>query len=774
MTIGQRNRAAGVLWCVLAAALWASGPARAGEGDETADSGEAATQPADSAETGEAATKPAESGGSNLLPTPKSIALAGGEMKLTPESRIVAGEASLEPLAHIVSGEIRLVTNLRLAVVKGEARPGDIVLKIDPKLRADADIVAVQKKDGKQQVVRTRDFAHTIVVADTAVVTGWDYRAVCEGTATILQALAVKEGKVSLAKMTVKDWPYADYTGTMIDAARQWIPPDAVKFTIEACRFWKIRYVQMHFSDDHAYTFGSKAFPTLGKKNWPISDGIIARCYTWEEMRDLEAYAVARGVTIVPELETPGHSGAMARCRPDYFSGPGCMPMASEKLYEGLDKIMGEMCSIFRATPYFHIGCDEANTGGVGNTPAEKEYMKKHTLPGDDHPLNDAWQIYIMHVIRMKQLCQKYGKMPIAWEGMPADKRIKDDIVIMTWYSAKCASEVEQQGWTVITVPWFTGPIQTWNIFYANDHIYQRTTNVLGAQRPMWQMSEYSLHESYVPSLCERQERTWGPDNEWGAEAGYRARMARSTERMFQVAAPIRVKPEGAKILGVSDGLKGWIAYSGAMRLRLTAANPAGCRIHYTLDGSDPSPRSPVYTGPMAMQQNFRLNAALFQEGRMLGSVTRVKYEWRGRVDHRIPDRRPVHEGQSAGQQTLRHSLRARDDRPGGLEALEGAGHNAVDLRADAQGRQPLRVHAGAGLVGRRPQRHAPGRQRRRREGVVQRQGRPPGQQGPELQRRPRQGSRGPEAGVEYPPAQGHPGQGRMGRPDAHRRARRQ
>jgi len=572
---------------------------------------------------------PAQGADMNLLPTPKSITVADGEMPLTAASRIVAGEASLEPLAAILSDEIWMITNLKLAVAAGEARPGDIVLRIDPKLRADADIVAVQKKDGKQQVVRTRDFAHTIAVGDTAVVTGWDYRAVCEGTATILQAITLQDGKASLPKMTIKDWPHADYTGTMIDAARQWIPPDCIKFTIEACRFWKIRYVQIHFSDDHAYTFGSRIFPELGNRNRRISEGIIARCYTQDEMRDLEAYAVARGVTIVPELETPGHAGAMARSRPDIFKGPGCMPMASEKLYEALDKLVGEMCGIFKSSPYFHIGCDEAATGYVGRTPAEKEYMKKHTLPGDDHPLNDAWQVYIMHVIRMKQLCQKYGKIAIAWEGLASDKRIKDDIIVMTWYSRGFASEMEAQGWNVITVPWFTGPVPKWNMYYANDHIYQRTTNVLGAQRPMWQMSEFSMLGGYVPGLCERQERTWGPDNEWGEEAQYRQRMARSTERMFQVAAPVKVVTEGGKILGVADGLKGWIGYTGPIRVRLLAPLPGGRQIRYTLDGKEPTMQSPLYTGPLIMNKTFRLNAAVFHRTGMLGSVTRVKYESR-------------------------------------------------------------------------------------------------------------------------------------------------
>ncbi len=567
--------------------------------------------------------------GIDLLPTPKSITADGGEMALTAKSRIVAADPSLEPLAAILSDEILLVTNMKLAPAKGEAKPGDIVLKLDPTIRADAEIVAVQTKDGKPQVVRTRDFAHTITVGDKAVVTGWDYRAAAEGTVTILQAITGKEGKYALPKMTVKDWPHADYTGTMIDAARQWIPPDCVKFTIEACRFWKIRYLQMHFSDDHAYTFESKIFPELGNSNWQISDGIVARCYTQEELKDLEAYAVARGVTIVPELETPGHYGAMARSRPDIFDGPGCMPMASEKLYEALDKLVGEMCSIFKSSPYFTIGGDECNFDNVESWPGAAEYMAAHTLPKDDHPLNDAWQVYIMHVFRMQDICRKYGKFTIAWDGFAADSRLKDGMAVMSWYWPKNAADQERVGWTLISVPWFMEPLPEWNIYNANGHRFKRTSNILGAQRPMWQMSEYSLLRDYVPGLSERQERTWGADNVM--EEGYRTnRMARSKERMLKVAAPVQVIAEGEKLMGVADGLKGWLGFSGTVTVKLVAAPmPDGAKIHYTLDGTDPTPQSPEYTKPMTTNQTFALKAALFKDGRILGSCNRAKFELR-------------------------------------------------------------------------------------------------------------------------------------------------
>ena len=70
---------------------------------------------------------------------------------------------------------------------------------------------------------------------------------------------------------------------------------------------FKVRYLQLHVGDDQGYSFPSKAFPKLGMKNGSCCGGIPPKVWTFKEMHDLEAYATARGVTIVPELETPGH-----------------------------------------------------------------------------------------------------------------------------------------------------------------------------------------------------------------------------------------------------------------------------------------------------------------------------------------------------------------------------------------------------------------------------------------------------------------------------------
>ena len=104
-------------------------------------------------------------------------------------------------------------------------------------------------------------------------------------------------------------------------------------------------------------------------------------------MKELVAYADARGVTIVPEFEMPGHSGAATRAIPAIFDainpesrqpvGIGCMNLSNEALYPALDTIIGEMCDVFKSSPYFHIGSDEVTSGRLSLHPGYKTFMEK-------------------------------------------------------------------------------------------------------------------------------------------------------------------------------------------------------------------------------------------------------------------------------------------------------------------------------------------------------------------------------------------------------------
>ncbi|MCY2929398.1 MAG: family 20 glycosylhydrolase [Planctomycetota bacterium] len=338
-----------------------------------------------------------------LLPTPKVLKIDGGAMPLTVESRIVATDPKLKPLADILAEEILLVTKTKPAVVAGEAKAGDIVLTINPALRADADIWTVHGQD----VVQVRDYAHTISVTDRVAIEGWDYRAVCEGTATLLQAIVLESGKASVPKMTVKDWPYSDYGAIMPDVARQYQPIGILKMAVETCRFYKIRYLHLHLSDDSAYTFPSTAYPEANSKG-----GV--KPYTLDELKDLVAYADARGVTCVPELEGPGHCTSLLDGMNGKLGNVGArtMDVINPEIYKVLDTLVGEMCDVFKSSPYFHIGGDEVEPAGYISQPHVKKYMQEHNLTGES-------SIWLPYGQNMARIVKKHGKKTIMWDGRP-------------------------------------------------------------------------------------------------------------------------------------------------------------------------------------------------------------------------------------------------------------------------------------------------------------------------------------------------------------------
>lgn len=483
--------------------------------------------------------------GLNLIPWPKSLRMGSGSLKLDRNSRIVAADKSLAPLAANLSNDLGQATGLKLTVVTEGARASDIVLKINRNLKADEPIRVLKNF----QAAYTTDGAHTLTIADQVVLEGFDYRAVAEGTATILQAVSFLDGAVSLPKLTIKDWPHADYCGVMLDVARQEHPIAVIKKIVELCHLYKVRYLHLHLTDDQGWTFPSTKFPQLGTRNVVVGHagpgGLTPKVYSLEELKGLVAYADARGVTMVPEIETPGHSGAARRSFPEVFDyvNPetkqmvdlASMNVTNEAWYAAMDTLIGEICEVFKSSPYFHFGCDEVSIGKVSLYPGYKAFMAKHGLTSD--PELEAY-----FVRQMSGMIQKHGKKAIKWEGL-ADGASKD-VIIMTWISnSGQAGGLINQGYTTITVPWdLSVPWEEWNMYICNASRLKKTDPVMGAVLVAWEQSARNQLASLRLGIPMRQERTWGPDNRF-TEKGF-AKRFNATEAL------------AAKVLGMTPETK--------------------------------------------------------------------------------------------------------------------------------------------------------------------------------------------------------------------------
>ena len=509
-------------------------------------------------------------------------------MQLTADSRIVAGEEQLRPLAEVLSGEIALLTGLKLKATTGLGRAGDVVLRIDKEVRADEQILALRNREPE----RTTDGAHAIAIDRQAVVTGFDYRATAEGSSTILQLLGQVNGGFRLPRLTIKDWPHADYCGVLLDVARQDHPIDAIKKVVQLCRLYKARYLQLHLTDDQGWTFPSTKYPQLGSKNYGAHGGVAPRVYKLEELKELVAYADARGVTLVPEFEMPGHSGAASRSLPEIFDainpeskqpvGIGCMNMSSEALYPALDTIIGEMCDVFKSSPYFHIGSDEVTSGRLSLNGGYKAFMDKHGLKNDGE-LADYFVREVCAIVK------KHGKKAIKWEGL--SNYATKDVILMCWENnSTVAGEAIARGYTTITCPWGLGvPWEEWDMYHCNASQLKRGDSVLGATLVAWEQSP-QFHINSLRNLPSRQERTWGPDNK-ATVAGFAERfqpLDAAAGKLLEMPVKPQIEADFSTSIGVCDFLDPVFALDGndATFFKSAAAPKNGD--HFTVTFKEP------------------------------------------------------------------------------------------------------------------------------------------------------------------------------------------
>jgi len=562
------------------------------------------------------ADEPAKEAQFNFVPWPQSVTAGDkGEVALTAQSRIVATDKALAPLADVLSGEIQMITGLRLAKATDAARAGDIVLATDPALTPPA--------------------AYTVAAGpDRIVVKGGGYIGVAHGTSLLLQAIVLDKGKASVPAFAVQDKPYSEYYGTMLDIARQENSMDDIKQVVEMCRLYRIRFLQFHMSDDQGWTWPSKAYPKLGTKNSAAHGGPVPRLPTLDQWKDLVKFADDRGVTIVPEIETPGHSGAARGSLPEAF-GPdvGVMNIANPNMYVAMDTIIGELADVFKSTPYIHIGCDECSVGAVANTPAGKAFMAAHKI-------TDAGDLFAWHIATMNDLVKKRGKRTIVWQDAPLTARVPKDVIVMVWHidgDNGATMDYLRSGRPVIQVTWTpcvyqpVKDVYNWNAWTKD----MSPKLMLGAQMVLWERPGWEAVPKLRYKSPPRNERVWNPFANRPYE-DFARRLEATDATLDRVLTGIVAEEKGLlQTLGAwlqeggqgseGSGILPKFSFDSTTTVALRSS-VRGAHIRCTADGKDPAESSTPYTAPIkladARADKIVLKARLFDmDGKPVGGV---------------------------------------------------------------------------------------------------------------------------------------------------------
>ena len=294
-----------------------------------------------------------------LLPQPVRVEMLGGEYRYTPTVRVVCDESIRDYVAEYL---------------KGGFGAAEVVLRVNSSRALPAEGYCLE------------------ITPRGVVVEGVDRAGVLNGFHTLLQLFPDDIYKGGFARacllpcLRITDYPVYHYRGQHLDVARTFSTVEQIKEFIKHLAHHKINTLHLHLTDDDGWRVEIKSHPRLAQEGgWRGGDSPIwsvygawgeryGGYYTQEELRELVAYADQRGVTIIPEIDLPGHSLAIGKIYPDVlcpvevdntraagYDKRNVWCVAREGNYQLLEDILGEVCAIF-PSEYIHIGGDEVDT----------------------------------------------------------------------------------------------------------------------------------------------------------------------------------------------------------------------------------------------------------------------------------------------------------------------------------------------------------------------------------------------------------------------------
>jgi len=291
---------------------------------------------------------------------------------------------------------------------------------------------------------------------------------------TIMQLSKQYENNIPCG--TIKDKPTYKVRSILIDVGRKFIPLEGLKDWVRMLSWVKMNEIHLHLNDNSwgkypGYRLESKRFPGLASK-----DGF----YTWKQIRELQDFAKLHGVTIVPELDTPGHALALTSYRPDLahpqlnHSGFGLayLDIRKKETYQFVEELLDEIVPLFDAKD-FHIGTDEYRLGLIRNKKEREE-------------AGELFRKYINHF--NKYITTKFHKNVRIWSGyehMPGTTQPDKSVIIDMWVTAD-ANNKAKEGYKFINSSHHFTYIVPGMPYYGinNKYIYEHWTPHMFSRKP--------------------------------------------------------------------------------------------------------------------------------------------------------------------------------------------------------------------------------------------------------------------------------------------------
>ena len=393
-----------------------------------------------------------------IIPRPRTLLPGSGTVELGPQTRIVLDgtHPEVRSLADRWAAPVRATTGWPLAVDEGACVEGAVCLGVD--------------RAGSEEHYRLTVGNGRITVA------GHDAAGLFYGLQTLSQLLPVEMtgAPVRISGVTIDDGPRFPYRGMHLDVGRHFFGPEFVKRYIDQLARYKINRFHWHLTEDQGWRIQIDAYPRLteisafrdqtqighGADDFDGDGQRYGGFYTKDEIRDIVAYAQERYITIIPEIEMPGHAQAALAAYPELACTEGPFEVAQtwgvfediycpyEETFDFLETVLSEVIELFPGE-YVHVGGDEAPTTRW----EESEYVEDLMVR---EGLQDVTQVQPWFMRRIERFLSANGKRMIGWEeilGEDYGPGVSKDAVVMSWLGITGAIKGTRQGHDVIMTP---------------------------------------------------------------------------------------------------------------------------------------------------------------------------------------------------------------------------------------------------------------------------------------------------------------------------------
>jgi hexosaminidase len=653
-----------------------------------------------------------------IIPAPRRIQAAPGEFRLDRTTRILLSDPAngeLRSLAELLAAPLRAASGLPLSV---SPEPAD-----DHAAHAIALRLTTVGDSARPESYRL------IVTPRGAMLSSPTAAGLFRGIQTLRQLLppSLEQGAASaptrwaIPAVEIQDAPRFPYRGLLLDVARWFYPPEFIKKVIDLLALYKLNTLHLHLTDDQGWRLEIKKYPLLAQIGARRKETIAGQhfdpyvgdgrphggFYSQEQMRDILAYAAARHITVIPEIEMPGHARAALAAYPELSCTGGPFEVStrwgvhqdifcpSERTFEFLEDVLGEVMQLFPSR-YIHVGGDEVPKDQWKASSVAQEVIRREGLANED-------ELQSYFIRRIEAFLRAHGRRLIGWDET-LEGGLAPEATVMSWRGVAGGIEAARLGHDVIMTPtdhayfdYYQGdpvaeplaiggflPLDTVYAFepVPDDLTPEQAVHVLGAQASLWTeyiptpaRAEYMI----LPRLLALSEVLWSPQ-EARSWSRFVARLPAHFARLDALGVEYRV-PEPVGLGGDHRVLE------DEVRLTMSSPFPGGV-IRFTTDGSNPTVLSPRYTGPVDLRLTPRpvtVSARVFLPSGRGSPVARARFvraTWQQPVAVRSALLRP---GLSYGyvEGTFRSSDEVKGREPLWLGTVPSVGLRGDERRED-------------------------------------------------------------------------------------------